>query len=129
VLAGFLHVLKKDGFAEIRVPDIDLVMKTYVERQMDIDDVLYDSPAGPIMVRDVIYGFGKEIERSGVDFYAHKIGFTQKSLFKALFKAGFKHALRRKGRAYELLVIAFPERPLQYHQDLLGFELPKQEAV
>src|SRR5690242_19686229 len=49
VLAGFMHVLKPDGFAEIRVPDLDLVMKTYVEKKMDIEDVLYESGAGPIM--------------------------------------------------------------------------------
>jgi SAM-dependent methyltransferase len=129
VLRGFLHVLKRDGFAEIRVPDLDLVMKTYVERQMDIEDKLYDSPAGPIIIRDVLYGYGKEIERSGVDFYAHKTGFTQKSLTRALFAAGFRHALRRSGRAFELLVIAFPEAPTSHHAKLLGFQLPKQNAA
>lgn len=119
VLAGFLHVLRPDGFAEIRVPDLDLLMKTYVEKQMDIEDVLYESGAGPIMVRDVLYGFGKQIERSGVDFYAHKTGFTQKSLTAALFKAGFKSTLRRQGRHYELLVYAFPNKPTVFHEELL----------
>lgn len=119
VLAGFLHVLKPDGFAEIRVPDLDLVMKTYVEKKMDIEDVLYESGAGPIMVRDVLYGFGKQIERSGVDFYAHKTGFTQKSLTAALFKAGFKSTLRRHGRQFELLVYAFPGKPSAFHEGLL----------
>lgn len=119
VLAGFLHVLKPDGFAEIRVPDLDLVMKTYVEKGMDIEDVLYESGAGPIMVRDVLYGFGKQIERSGVDFYAHKTGFTQKSLTAALFRAGFKTILRRPGRQYELLVYGFAGRPTAFHENLL----------
>ncbi len=127
VLGGFLHVLKRQGFAEIRVPDLDMVMKTYVEKKMDVEDVLYQSGAGPIMVRDVLYGFGKEIERSGVDFYAHKTGFSQKTLTKALFAAGFKFALRKPGRAFELFMIAFPERPQSFHEELLGFSMPKTE--
>jgi len=90
VLAGFLHVLKDDGFAHIRVPDINEVMRVTVARGLDIDDVLYQSAAGPIMVLDVLYGYGVEIEESGQDFYAHKTGFTQKSLLAALRRSGFK---------------------------------------
>ncbi|MGY8720237.1 MAG: methyltransferase domain-containing protein, partial [Verrucomicrobiia bacterium] len=56
VLKGFHHVLKDQGFAEIRVPDIHAVMTTLVDEEKDIDDVLYDSPAGPITIRDVVYG-------------------------------------------------------------------------
>jgi len=89
VLAGFLHVLKEPGFAQVIVPDIEDVMRTCIARGLALADVLYDSSAGPITVHDVIYGFGKEIERSGNDFFAHKTGFTPKSLKAALLKAGF----------------------------------------
>jgi len=89
VLAGFLHVLKDGGSAHIRVPDIAEVMRVTIERGLDIDDVLYQSSAGPIMVLDVLYGYSVEIEQSGQDFYAHKTGFTQKSLMTALQNAGF----------------------------------------
>lgn len=89
VLAGFQHVLKEDGFAHIIVPDMHEVMRQTLERGLDIDDVLYQSPAGPIMVLDVIYGYSTQIERSGVEFYAHKTGFTQRSLVNALNRAGF----------------------------------------
>lgn len=89
VLAGFQHVLKDDGFVHIRVPDMYEVMRQTLDRGLDIDDVLYESPAGPIMVLDVIYGYTAQIERSGVEFYAHKTGFTQKSLIAALNRAGF----------------------------------------
>lgn len=65
VLKGFHHVLTGKGFAEIRVPDIPAVMKTLVDEEKDLDDVLYDSNAAPITVCDVIYGYGVEIERSG----------------------------------------------------------------
>ncbi|MDD1610281.1 MAG: methyltransferase domain-containing protein [Methylococcaceae bacterium] len=56
VLAGFSHVLKADGFVFIRVPDMNLVMRTVVEKNLDIEDTLYQCPSGPIIVRDVIYG-------------------------------------------------------------------------
>ena len=77
VLAGFLHVLKEGGFAHIRVPDIQELMQVTVQQNLDLEDILYQSPAGPIMVLDVLYGYSVEIERSGQDFYAHKTGFTE----------------------------------------------------
>jgi SAM-dependent methyltransferase len=89
VVAGFAHVLKPDGFALVRVPDMHELMQIVVQKNLDIDDLLYQSPAGPILVRDVIYGYGREIEASGNDFYAHKTGFTQKSLRAVLMAGGF----------------------------------------
>ena len=110
VLAGFLHVIKDGGFAHIRVPDIAEVMRLTVENKLDIDDVLYTSPAGPIMVLDVLYGYSVEIESSGQDFYAHKTGFTEKSLLAALDKAGFSMA-SSKLENLEVNVIAFKGEP------------------
>jgi len=89
VLRGFLHVLRDDGFAHICVPEIGAVMRRFVSAQMDIEDKLYDSAGGPITVHDVIYGWARQIEASGVDFYAHKTGFTEKSLRETLKRAGF----------------------------------------
>jgi hypothetical protein len=91
VLAGFRHVLKPDGFVLVRVPNMKEVLQIAVERELDIEDVLYTSSAGPITVHDVIYGLGAEIERSGNDFFAHKTGFTPNSLVRCLTGAGFPH--------------------------------------
>lgn len=110
VLAGFLHVLKPGGFAHIRVPDMAEVFRLAVERKLDIEDVLYTSPAGPISVGDVIYGYGREIEQSGQDFYAHKTGFTQKSLLAVLQKTGFSRAFTSLGNI-EINAIAFKSEP------------------
>lgn len=110
VLAGFLHVLKDGGFAHIRVPDIHELMRATIEMGLDIDDVLYQSPAGPIMVVDVLYGYSVEIERSGNDFYAHKTGFTQKSLLKVLRQSGFSKILISVGNL-EISAIAFKGVP------------------
>jgi len=110
VLAGFMHVLKADGFAHIRVPDMQEVMRVAVERNLDLEDVLYESPAGPIMVLDVMYGLGSQIERSGVDFYAHKTGFTRKSLLKVLREAGFTNIFAGTGNL-EINALAFKGKP------------------
>lgn len=112
VLAGFLHVLKEGGFAQILVPDIHEVMRITIDRGLDIDDVLYESPAGPIMVLDVLYGYSVEIENSGQDFFAHKTGFTKKSLSNALKLAGFANQFIAMGNL-EINVFAFKGRPDQ----------------
>ncbi|MEP1442154.1 MAG: class I SAM-dependent methyltransferase [Hyphomicrobiales bacterium] len=124
VLGGFRHVLKADGFVEIRVPNLGALMRHLVENNLDLDDVLYQTGAGhPITARDVFYGWGREIERSGVDFYAHKTGFSQKTLQKALNQAGFSFVVFRPGRVLEIYALAFVDEPTSFHQELLGFNL------
>ena len=89
VIRGMLHVLKPDGFADVRVPDMQVVMKMVAEKDLDVDDVLYKAPAGPILVRDVIWGYHVEIEQSHNDFYGHKTGFTPASLKRFFLENGF----------------------------------------
>lgn len=91
VLAGFRHVLKPGGYTLVRVPDLREVLELAVERNLELEDVLYHSPAGPVTVHDIVFGFGPEIERSGNDFYAHKTGFSHASLTRCLTRAGFEH--------------------------------------
>ncbi len=110
VLAGFQHVLKDGGFAQIRVPDIQEVMRITLEKGLDIDDVLYQSPMGPIMVLDVLYGHTGQIERSGQDFFAHKTGFTHKSLIAALTRARFAKIYSGTGNL-EINAVAFKGDP------------------
>ncbi|MEB3333753.1 MAG: methyltransferase domain-containing protein [Cyanobacteriota bacterium] len=110
VLTGFIHILRDGGFAHIRVPDLQALMRLAVERNLDLEDILYVSPAGPIMVLDVLYGFGAEIERSGQDFFAHKTGFTQKSLLRVLHACGFEKIYCGTGKL-EIFAIAFKGLP------------------
>jgi len=119
VLAGCAHVLKPEGFIDIRVPDLGALMRAVVEKKMDIDDVAYQSDAGPILVRDVIYGFHVEIERSGSDFYAHKTGFTEKSLGNFI-REFFPFVLSTAGGDYELLAVGFKQAPSRQSLSLLG---------
>jgi hypothetical protein len=119
VLDGFRHVLADDGFADIRVPDIGELMRIVVGRGLDIDDFLYQSPAGPITVRDVLYGYGVEIERSGQEFFAHKTGFTQASLSAMLKSCGFPYVFSGAGNL-EVLAYAFKDRPTEFATRLLN---------
>lgn len=121
VLAGFLHVLKDDGFAEIKVPDIGEVMRRCVVDNVDIEDTLYVSPAGPMTPRDVLYGWGAQIERSGVDFFAHKTGFTSKSLTQVLEAAGFASVYMLENKpACELAALAFKASPNEWQRQTFG---------
>ena len=119
VLKGFAHVLRAHGFAEIEVPDVKAVFADVVQRGLDLDDVLYESPAGPITVNDVIYGHGRQIALSGNDFYAHKNAFTQASLGAGLRGAGFQWVFMGSG-PYAIRALAFRLAPTSERRSLLG---------
>jgi hypothetical protein len=89
VLRGFLHVLKEGGFVEIWVPDLLQTFKTMMERDLELTDIYYRSPSGPITFHDTIYGYSK-VMADGNLFYAHKCGFTIHTLSEALRLAGFR---------------------------------------
>lgn len=88
VLDGFYNVLKKDGTVEIHVPNMQQVVEDLANGSQ-LDDIAYESAAGPIMYRDMMFGYSREIEESGNDFYAHKTAFTEARLNKVLEAAGF----------------------------------------
>jgi hypothetical protein len=72
-----------------------------------------------MLVRDVFYGYGVEIEQSGNDFYAHKTGFTQKSLTSILKAAGFPWVFTSV--AYlEVTAFAFRNKPDQHEAKVLN---------
>lgn len=105
-------MLKPAGFAEIRVPDIGGLIKHMVAQNIEINQILYDSPAGPISAHDVFYGFGAQIRASGKDYYAHKTGFTSDSLSAALFAGGFPVLCFAPPLSdWELHVFAFKQQP------------------
>jgi len=120
VLKGFLHVLKDDGFAQIIVPDIMGAMRLVVERNMDIEDVLYVSPSGPITLRDMLYSYSVFVEKSP-EFMSHKTGFSPKSLAAAVQSAGFKIIFSASGD-FNATVLAFKNAPTQAAREL--FNLP-----
>jgi len=116
VVAGIRHVLKPDGFLELRVPDLAAVMRS----GLDVDDVLYRAGEAEILVRDVIYGWHVPIEQTGNDFYSHKTGFSFDALVRFVSPLGFPHHARGPARPYEIRVWFFPQIPPPATQQLLS---------
>lgn len=127
VLQGFRHVLKPEGFVELRVPDIRQVIAVLHAKGMELDDELYVSPAGPITAHDVIYGYHVEIERSGQDFYAHKMGFTPQSMTRMLEEAGFAGIYVGAQHYLEMHAVAF--RSELAEKNLAYLEIIKQSYL
>jgi SAM-dependent methyltransferase len=111
VLQGFSHVLDDDGFVEILVPDIGRLIEVVAAQQLDLTDTLYETPGGPITAIDMIYGWTKQIAESGEDFFAHKNGFSQKSL-SALLENHFPiSVVMARPQQCELRALAFKREP------------------
>lgn len=125
VLKGFLHVLKSDGHAYIRVPDITQLMQTCIDKKLDIIDVLYQSPMGPIRVCDVLYGHQGKIEASGEEYFAHKFAYSQQSLGLLLESVGFATVALAKG-PLEVSAIAFVSTPTE--EQLEQFNISQRRA-
>lgn len=102
-IAEFRRVLKDDGFALITTPDLQAVAKVIAEG--NLDEALYDSPSGPVAPIDVVFGFRPSLKRAPT--MAHKTGFTQKSLAKALAKS-FAIASCARGKEFDLWAIGLP---------------------
>ena len=105
-LREFHRVLKHDGFALVTLPDLQSVCRYVAEGRLE--DVLYQSPAGPIHPIDVLYGHGPAIARGNV-FMAHKTGFTARTLHEKLTRAGFARVRVRRNR-FDLWAVGFKPR-------------------
>ena len=104
-LNEFCRVLKNDGIAIIKCPDIQSVCEAIGKDKLL--DTFYQSPVGPITPIDILFGNRKAIAK-GNEFMAKKGGFTYSVLDGALHQAGF--GIRYGGRiknGRELAVVAF----------------------
>ncbi|MFZ4805463.1 MAG: class I SAM-dependent methyltransferase [Synechococcus lacustris] len=110
VLAGFRHVLKPGGLAHIIVPDLQELMLVCVQQGIDLDGLLYESPMGPITPLDVLFGHGGMIAQSGQDFYAHRTGFSSRTLANVVEASGFSPMFCQQGNL-ELNLITFNGNP------------------
>jgi predicted SAM-dependent methyltransferase len=125
VIQGFAHVLKPEGFAEVLVPDLLWVMREVLQRNLDIDDVLYLTPDKqlPILVRDVLYGYHVEIEQSN-NFFAHKTGFSPASLTRIFHENGFPVSAVGAKHLYEVSAYFFKQPPPSDLLTSLGIRRP-----
>lgn len=103
------RVLKPDGFALIKLPDLQEVARHIAEGKLD--DPLYLSPMGPIAPLDILFGHRPSLAR-GNAFMAHRTGFTSGTLAAVLIKAGFAAVMvQRDSTAFALAAVAFPSTP------------------
>ena len=101
VFNSFLRVLKEDGFAVIRVPDLGSIASRIEEGLLD---AVYDSSAGPVSVIDMIYGHRGFVESWG-DGMCHKTGFTKKSMEQLLSAFQIKAYVKSDG--LEIVALIF----------------------
>lgn len=102
-LAEIYRVLRPGGFLLATLPDLAFVAQMVLDGKLN--DVLYNSPAGPVRPIDMLFGHQKAIAR-GNHYMAHRTGFTAQSLLETLEAAGFTNIHVRPGKAYDLWAIA-----------------------
>jgi len=78
-LREFRRVLKVGGLAIILVPNLEGIQPT--------EEVIYQSPAGPITGLDMYFGHRGMTEHN--PYMAHRTGFVAETLAEVLTKAGF----------------------------------------
>ncbi len=103
VLAEVARILRPDGAAVFKCPDLAQVARLIAEDDLERD--IYQSPAGPIRVLDVIYGHRASVEKGDV-LMAHRTGFTESSLAERLLKAGFAEVRSVKGPSVDFHCVA-----------------------
>jgi SAM-dependent methyltransferase len=89
-LSEFQRVLKPDGFALIRCPDLDLIASLLLDQGLDC--IAYVSPIGPVTPLDMLFGHSASVA-AGNCHMAHKTGFTEARLGRLLLEAGFATVL------------------------------------
>jgi hypothetical protein len=108
-LREFARVIKPDGLVQIIVPDLKFIARLIVEDK--IDQTAYMSNAGPITPLDMLFGLRSAIAR-GLHYMAHKTGFVNTSLERALREVGFAHVAIWHMN-WDLLAIASTHTPLE----------------
>jgi SAM-dependent methyltransferase len=103
VLAGIARILRPQGAAVIKCPDLAQVARLISDHDLERD--IYISPAGPIRVLDVLYGHRASVAKGDV-LMAHRTGFTESSLADRLLRAGFAEVRSVKGPSVDFHCVA-----------------------
>jgi ubiquinone/menaquinone biosynthesis C-methylase UbiE len=102
-LREFLRVLKPGGFALLTMPDLQKAAEFLAQGQLE--EPVYQSPAGPISAIDICFGHRASIAR-GNEFMAHKTGFSARTLAQKLAACGFEK-IRVERRNLDLWAVAY----------------------
>lgn len=87
------RVIAWGGHFLVTLPDIQTVANFVAHG--DLEDPIYDSPAGPISPIDILYGFRASMARGNL-FMAHRTAFTAKTLAFHLREAGFSNIVVKR---------------------------------
>jgi predicted SAM-dependent methyltransferase len=102
-MAEFRRVLRADGFALLRCPDLEAVAEALLRHGPE--HVAYVAPAGPITPLDMLFGHSRSI-RKGQAHMAHHTGYTAERLGRLLLAAGFPEVRTVSAPEYELWALA-----------------------
>jgi predicted SAM-dependent methyltransferase len=114
-LSEFRRVLRPHGFALITSPDLQAIAQLVVDGKLE--EVAYQSPAGPITPLDMLFGLSTAIEAGNL-FMAHKTGFTADRFGRVLLAAGFVEVFVTKGTFFDLWALGL--MPEADRDDVLG---------
>jgi SAM-dependent methyltransferase len=107
VFNSIMRVLKEDGFAIIRVPDIGSISHMIEDSLLE---PLYETSGRTVSIIDMLYGHRGFVESWG-DGMCHKTGFTKKSMEQILSSLNIKSFI--KNSDLEIIAILCKGEPPQ----------------
>ena len=102
-IAEVYRILAADGFFCLIVPDLQAITE-YIANDR-LHEVVYQSPAGPVIAHDMLFGFGPALAQ-GRSSMAHKCGFTPTLLLHKLQESPFAEIVLRRRANHELAAVA-----------------------
>jgi|SRR5579863_2140460 len=102
-IAEVYRILADGGFYCLIVPDLQAVA-VYLANDR-LHEVVYESPAGPVIAHDMLFGFGPHLAQ-GRSSMAHKCGFTPSLLAQKLQESPFAEIVLRRRANQELAAVA-----------------------
>jgi SAM-dependent methyltransferase len=97
------RILSDDGFFCMIVPDLQSIAEYIASDRLH--QVVYQSPAGPVLAHDIVFGFGPHLAQ-GRFAMAHNCGFTPTLLLQKLREAPFAEIVLRRRAGHELAGVA-----------------------
>ena len=107
-IAEAYRILSDDGFLCLIVPDLQTIAE-YIATDR-LHEVVYQSPAGPVIAHDILFGFGPLLAQ-GYSKMAHNCGFTPTLLLEKLREAPFAQIVLRRRAHHELAGVACKRAP------------------
>jgi SAM-dependent methyltransferase len=107
-IAEAYRILSDDGYFCLIVPDLQTIAE-YIAGDR-LHEVVYQSPAGPVLAHDIVFGFGPHLAQ-GRNAMAHNCGFTPTLLLQKLREAPFEEIVLRRRAGHELAGVARKRAP------------------